>query len=171
MRKMILLAALTAAPAAAEVTLSDQGFATRNSVTVAAPPQAVWEALIAPPRYWNPEHSYSGVAANFTLEPRAGGCFCEALADGGSIEHMRVVLVMPRRTLRLVGGLGPLQSEGAAGALTWQLAPAEGGGTRITQTYVVGGYLTLDRAATAPIVDRVLREQLERLAALFPRPS
>jgi hypothetical protein len=80
---------------------------------------------------------------------------------------MRVVMVMPNRTLRLSGGLGPLQSEGLAGALTWQLEPVEGG-TRITQTYIVGGNMRLDRAAIAPAVDGVLREQLTRLAALFP---
>lgn len=165
----ILAGLLLAAPATAEVMLSDQGFVTRNSISVPAAPQAVWEALLAPARYWDPAHSYSGAAANFSLDPRAGGCFCERLADGGSIEHLRVVLVMPPRTLRLAGALGPLQSEGVAGALTWQIEPAEGGGSRITQTYVVGGHMRLDRATTAPLVDQVLRQQLERLAALFSR--
>lgn len=162
-----LLCFTAAAPAGAEVVTSDAGFVTTNSAVIAAPPAEIWAALIAPARYWNPEHSYSGVAANFSLEARAGGCFCEALENGGSIEHMRVVLVQPGQALRLVGGLGPLQSEGAAGALTWRLEPAPGG-TRLTQTYVVGGNMRFDRAATAPIVDRVLREQLTRLAALFP---
>ena len=170
MRRAALLLALLASPAAAEVVTSDAGFVITNRATVAAPPAEVWAALITPARYWNPQHSYSGQARNMTLEARAGGCFCEALADGGSVEHMLVVMVMPNRTLRLSGGLGPLQSEGLAGALTWQLEPAEGG-TRITQTYVVGGNMRMDRAVVAPGVDMVLREQLERLAALFPRPS
>jgi len=159
---------LGTAPAAAEVTINDQGFTTRNVVTIAAPPAQVWAALVAPARYWDPAHSYSSVAANLTLEPRAGGCFCEALEGGGSVEHMRVVMVMPNRTLRLSGALGPLQSEGLAGALTWQLEAADGG-TRVTQTYVVGGNMRHDRAAIGPGVDAVLREQLTRLAALFPR--
>lgn len=170
MRRAALLFALLASPAAAEVVTSDAGFVTTNSATVPAAPAQVWAALIAPARYWNPQHSYSGQAASMTIEARAGGCFCEALADGGSVEHMRVVMVMPNRTLRLSGGLGPLQSEGLVGSLTWQLEPAEGGGTRITQTYVVGGNMRMDRAVIAPGVDMVLREQLERLAALFPRP-
>jgi len=167
MRRAFLLFALLAAPAGAEVVTSDAGFVITNQATAAAPPAQVWAALIAPARYWNPAHSYSGQAGALTLEARAGGCFCEALPEGGSVEHMRVVMVMPNRTLRLSGGLGPLQSEGLAGALTWQLEPFEGG-TRITQTYVVGGNMRLDRAVIAPAVDGVLREQLTRLAALFP---
>jgi len=170
MRRAALILALLASPAAAEVVTSDAGFVTTNVANVTAPPAEVWAALIAPARYWNPQHSYSGQAASMTMEARAGGCFCEALADGGSVEHMRVVMVMPRRTLRLSGGLGPMQSEGVAGSLTWQVELAEDGGTRITQTYVVGGNMRMDRTEIARGVDMVLREELERLAALFPRP-
>lgn len=168
MRHIILLAALSAiaAPAAAEVTTSDHGFVVRNNATVTAPPAEVWAALIQPSRYWNPEHSYSGNGANLTLEPRAGGCFCEALPDGGSVEHLRVTMVQPNRMLRLSGALGPLGTEGLAGGLTWQLEPADGG-TRVTQTYVVGGNMRFDRATIAPAVEGALREQLTRLAALF----
>ena len=46
-------------------------------------------------RWWNPEHSYSGVAANFSIDARAGGCFCERLKDG-SVAHMTVVFVAAR---------------------------------------------------------------------------
>ena len=80
---------------------------------------------------------------------------------------MRVVMVQPNQMLRLTGALGPLQSEGLAGALTWQLEESEGG-TRITQTYSVGGHMQFDRETLAPVVDGVVREQLDRLAALFP---
>lgn len=162
-----LFAVSLAAPAAAGVTTSANGFVAENKAVVSASPVEVWAALTTPSRYWNPEHSYSGVAANFALDARAGGCFCEALANGGSIEHMRVVLVMPGEVLRLSGGLGPLQPEGVAGSLTWALKPAPGG-TEITQTYVVGGNMRFDVAATAPLVGQVLNEQLTRLAALFP---
>ena len=62
--------------------------------------------------------------------------------------------------------IGPLGTEGLAGGLTWQLEPADGG-TRVTQTYVVGGNMRFDRATIAPAVEGVLREQLTRLAALF----
>jgi uncharacterized protein YndB with AHSA1/START domain len=170
MRKAVLflMAVIAAAPARAEVTVSDQGFSVRNSAIVAAPPAQVWAALVQPSRYWNPAHSYSGSGSNLSLEPRAGGCFCETLPEGGSVEHLRVTMVQPNRLLRLSGALGPLGSEGLAGALTWQLEAAEGG-TRLTQTYVVGGNMRFERATIAPAVDGVLREQLERLTALFAR--
>ncbi|MEO1168904.1 MAG: SRPBCC family protein [Pseudomonadota bacterium] len=168
MKKSLLLAAFCfATPAAAEVTISDQGFATSNSATVSATPEEVWAALIEPSRYWNGDHSWSGDAANFSLEPVAGGCFCETWGEGNSVEHMRVVMVQPGSILRLAGALGPLQSEGLAGALTWQLEPVDGG-TRITQTMSVGGHMQFDRESFPPIVDSVVRQQLEGLAALFP---
>lgn len=168
MRIVVLAGLIVSTPALARVDVTDAGFVTDNSVTVAASPAEVWQALVVPSRYWSPEHSYSSNAANFTLDARAGGCFCETFGKGGSIEHMRVVMVMPETQLRLVGGLGPLQSEGLAGALTWTLKPVEGG-TEINQSYVVGGYMRQDKAAIAPLVDQVLAEQLGRLAGLFAK--
>lgn len=164
---VILAVCAVAAPASAEVTLSDTGFTATNSAAVSARPADVWAALTNPALYWNPDHSWFGDASGFSLDPVAGGCFCESNASGGSVEHMRVVMVQPNRTLRLSGALGPLQGEGLAGALTWQLEEIEGG-TRISQTYAVGGHMQFDREELAPVVDGVVREQLERLAALFP---
>lgn len=156
-----------AAPADAEVTIGEQGFATDNSVTVAASPEEVWAALIEPARYWNPLHSWFGDAAGFSLDPVAGGCFCETAGES-SAEHMRIVLAQPGEMLRLSGALGPLQGEGLVATMTWQLE-AVGEGTRISQRYVVGGHTVgFELAAIAPAVDGVVREQLERLAALFP---
>ena len=168
MRYILPVLVLAAAPAAADVKIGESGFVVENKAVAAATPEAVWAALVAPARYWNPDHSYSGKAANFTLDAKAGGCFCEALPDGGSVEHMRVVFAMPGSTLRLVGGLGPLQSEGVAATLMWALKPVPNG-TEITQTYVVGGHMRFDVPATAPLVGQVLNEQLTRLAALFSK--
>lgn len=170
MRKCLLLTALSAAimstSANAEVEIGDTGFATSNSATVSATPDQVWAALIEPARYWNADHSWSGDAANFSLDPVAGGCFCEIWGDGNSVEHMRVVMVQPGSILRLAGALGPLQSEGLAGALTWQLEAIEGG-TRITQVMSVGGHMQFDRETFPPVVDSVVRQQLDGLVALF----
>ncbi len=168
MRFILPALMIVAAPVAAEVKTTATGFVVENSAVVAAAPDAVWAALVQPARYWNPAHSYSGKAENFTLDAKAGGCFCEALPGGGSVEHMRVVFAGPGSMLRLVGGLGPLQAEGVAATLTWALKPS-GRGTEITQTYVVGGHMRFDVPATAPIVGQVLNEQLTRLAALFPK--
>jgi hypothetical protein len=98
-----------------------------------------------------------------SLELEAGGCFCETIpADGGTIEHARVIQARPGETLRLQGGLGPLQAEAAIGVLTWSLKAAPGG-TEVVQTYVAGGYVRGGADTLAPIVDRVMAEQLAGL--------
>jgi uncharacterized protein YndB with AHSA1/START domain len=159
------------------ISASPGGFAIKLSADAAAPKDEVWKALIAPNRWWNGEHTYSGQADNLYIDAQATGCFCEKLpkpADApegqrmGSVEHMHVVYADPQRgVLRMVGGLGPLQGEAVDGVLTVTLKPVEGG-TRIEWTYVTGGYWQADPEALAPIVDRVLAEQLGRLAGLFP---
>ena len=74
--------ALTAAPAIAEVTAaSNAGFVSRNEVEVTVPPQEAW-ALLLKPAWWSPAHSYSGSADNMSIEPVAGGCFCETVPRG-----------------------------------------------------------------------------------------
>jgi len=171
-RLLVLGASLTLAamPAAAEVTASGEaGFVSHHEVLVDAAPAAAWAALVEPRGWWNGDHSYSGDPANMSLEARPGGCFCEAIpgpdgAPAGQIEHMRVLYVVPGSTLRLSGGLGPLQSEAVTGVLTMTLG-AEGGRTRIEWDYVVGGYMRMPMADMAPLVDRVVGEQLLRLAA------
>lgn len=169
-RIVITFIAAAAAPASAEVQSVDAaGFALENRATVPVPPAEAWAGLVAIDDWWNPAHSYSGDAANLILEPRAGGCFCERIPqDGGWVEHMRVVHVRPGQTLRLAGGLGPLQGEGVAGSLTWTLRPVPGG-TEILQAYVVGGHVGGGAEAFAAPVDRVLAEQLSRLAAALSR--
>jgi hypothetical protein len=165
------IAVLAASPAAAEVTVSsDAGFVSHNEVEVPVGTAEAWAALFKPSGWWNPEHSYSGDSANMTLAPVAGGCFCEAIpsANGGpagEVEHMRVLYVDPAvHTLRLVGALGPLQSEAVTGVLTVTVEPA-GSRTKIIWDYVVGGYMRSPITKIAPIVDRVVGEQLTRLAA------
>jgi uncharacterized protein YndB with AHSA1/START domain len=138
------------------------GFVVRNEASVEAPAAKIYEALVHVASWWSSEHTYSGDAKNLSIEPRAGGCFCERLADGGGIEHARVVYVAPRRALRLAGALGPLQPQGVAGSLTWTLTQAEGG-TKIELVYSVGGFLDGGFEKLAPLVDRVLGEQLQRL--------
>jgi hypothetical protein len=75
---------------------------------------------------------------------------------------LQVVYAAPGQGLRLRGALGPLQMEGVDGTLAWTLKPAEGG-TNVTQSYVVGGYIRGGMEQWAPRVDRVLDEQLQRL--------
>jgi hypothetical protein len=162
--------ALASVPAAAEVTaVSEDGFVVHHEGAVAAEPDAAWAALAKPGTWWNGEHSYSGDAANMTLDPVAGGCFCETIPDGGSVEHMRVVFIDKRvRALRLRGSLGPMQGEALTGTLTMLIEPA-GTGAMITWDYVVGGYARMPLEDLAPLVDQVIGEQFTRLATSLGR--
>lgn len=140
----------------------DNGFLIQSVVLVDARPEVVWRALIRVSSWWDPAHTWSGSARNLRLEPRAGGCFCEKLPNGGSVEHARVVFAQPGRLLRLDGALGPLQEMPVTGVLSYALAP-DGPGTRITMTYHVAGALSVESAKLAPIVDQVMQGQFERL--------
>jgi uncharacterized protein YndB with AHSA1/START domain len=160
---LLPLAMAATSPAFAEVASSTPyGFETLATVDIAASPEEVYAALGKIGQWWDPEHTYSGDAAKLSIVLRPGGCFCERLDGGGGIEHMRVVYARPNDTVRLRGALGPVQAEGADGALTWSLKPADGG-VSVTQRYVVGGYIRSGSEKLAPAVDRVLSTQLARL--------
>ena len=157
---------LVAGPAAAAVVDAQPGgFEVERTAAIAASPEKVYAALIQPGHWWTSEHTFSGDAHNLTVDPRAGGCWCETLKNGGSAQHMRVVYADPGKALRVLGGLGPLQALGVEGALTWTIKPALGGGVTLTQTYVVGGYAPGGLANLAAPVDGVLGLQLARLKA------
>ncbi len=168
--KFILALALVAAasPGAAAVkSATPTGFEVESRATVRATPAEAYAALGRIGRWWNSDHTYSGDAANLRLDLKAGGCMCEAIpADGGSIEHMRVVYARPGAALRLQGGLGPLQGEAVSGTLTWTLTPAAGG-TEIVQTYIVGGNVRGGADKLAPLVDQVLAEQFSGLVKML----
>ena len=169
MRHLVLIAAAAASPAAAEVkSAAPAGFAVESKAVVAAAPAEAYAQIVRIDEWWDAAHSYSGNAANLSLQARPGGCFCERLADGGGVEHMRVVSARPGVELRLQGGLGPLQAEAVTGSLSWSLKPA-GGGTEIVQRYVVGGYVEGGADRIAPAVDQVLAGQLMRLQQKLAR--
>ncbi len=167
------LALLCAQPGAAEVTQSGEGgFVSRHEVVVEASPKEVWLALISPSGWWASEHTWSGDAVNLTLTPQAGGCFCEKIPEvdepghftlEGSVEHMRVIQAYPERALRMLGALGPLQSEPVNGVLTIAISEV-GAGTRIVWEYNVGGQMRYEVPVIARAVDAVMGLQLGRLA-------
>jgi hypothetical protein len=177
MKTHILLVAcgtLFAAPAYAEVkSQSEAGFVVGHTSEVLAKPEEVWKRLLVPKDWWNPAHSWSGKTDGFYIDAQAGGCFCELLqdkaADGkvkprGSVEHMRVLFTDPSKVLRMTGALGPLQSEAMHGTLTIAMEPLkDGAGTKISLSYVVGGYMRYKVADIAPSVDAMLGDQFQRL--------
>jgi hypothetical protein len=149
----------------AVVGSSPNGFKLREEVEFAGPPASAWKHLIDIGSWWNPEHTYSGRSSNLALTLSPGGCWCEKLENGGFVRHLDVVLVIPEKTLRLTGGLGPLQGIGATGALTFTLRSASPGATTVIAEYSVAGYSPEGLASMAGAVDEVLGEQLRRFAA------
>lgn len=165
----------TRAPAArAEiVTRSENGFVVRITGEVTAPPVEAWKTILTPAQWWQSQHTFSGDAANLTLDPAIGGCFCEVLPRGegapaaqkpGGVQHMRVIYIEPPRALRLSGALGPLQSEALAATMTITIKPTEKG-SRILFEYVVGGFMRYKADDIAPAVDRMLTAQLVSLSS------
>ncbi|MEP5727381.1 MAG: SRPBCC family protein [Erythrobacter sp.] len=174
----VIAAATFAAPVHAEVTKkSDRGFITRDEVVVDANLKETWLALISPARWWNAAHTWSGDAANLSLTPQGGGCFCERIPEvdepgrftlEGSVEHLRVVQAFPEKALRLTGGLGPLQSEPVNGVLTIVLSEVDEG-TRIVWEYNVGGSMRYEIDEISKAVDGVMSQQLAGLSKLLGR--
>ncbi len=169
MRVLLFLAALLAiavSPARAEVTAAaPDGFAITHTTDIAVAPDRVWRDLGRIGSWWEDAHTYSGAARNMTLEPRAGGCFCERWR-GGQVDHGRVVAVLQNEhVLRVATSLGPLQEMGLVGALTFAITPHESG-SRLVATYNVSGSSLSNLAAIAPAVDNVLSIQLMRLKRL-----
>jgi len=165
MRWIIAISLTVAVPAAAEVKSSGpNGFEVEKSFVVPVSPQNVYAQIGRIGEWWDVAHSYSGKPENLRLELKAGGCFCETLANGGSVEHMRVVYADPATGVRLQGGLGPLQSQAVVGTLSWSFKTVTGG-TQVTQRYSVAGQATGGIASFAAPVDQVLGEQFARLEA------
>ena len=178
MHRIILATALAltlSAPAAAEVVqTSADHFVTRDAVAVKAAPKAAWLALISPAEWWDDTHTWSGKAANMSIVPQGGGCFCERIPEkdstasvglAGSAQHMTVLMAEPMKVLRMRGGLGPLQSEPVDGVLTITMqADKASGGTKMVMEYVVAGHMRFEVAKISKAVDEVMSLQLGRLA-------
>lgn len=169
-----LFAGLAVATAhAVVVDATPAGFTVENSRDVPVDAATAWNALVADvDRWWPKDHSWWGRESTLSIEPVAGGCFCERASDGRrSALHMTVSFVDPGKLLRMTGGLGPLQGMGLHGALEWRFVPIEGG-TRITLFYRAGGYTPEDLRKFAPVVDRVQALQLGGLVDyLQPQPA
>jgi hypothetical protein len=170
MKHMVLAvatgSALWLAAASAQAAVKDatpSGFTIENSQVVPVDADTAWRALVDDVgRWWPKDHTWWGDAANLSIDARAGGCFCER-QGAQQAQHMIVVFVDPGQTLRMTGGLGPLQGMGLHGALEFRFAAVEGG-TKITLWYRAGGYTPDDLGKFAAVVDQVQALQLGGLA-------
>jgi uncharacterized protein YndB with AHSA1/START domain len=155
--------------ALAEVADSSAGgFTVKATFGIQAAPDEVYRRLIHIGDWWDSEHTFSGDAHNLSIEEKAGGCFCERLPNGGGVRHLEVLFVAPGKTLRMGGGLGPLQGIAAGGTMTIKLSPA-GSGAKLEMTYSVAGYLPSGMNTLAAPVDSVLTSQFTRLKNYIER--
>lgn len=163
--------ALTCPAHAAVVDSGANGFAIQQTVHIAAPPDKVYAALIRPALWWDPGHTFSQSAANLSIDARGGGCFCEKLPNGGSVQHAVVVDADPGETLRLRGPLGPFQGQGVDGALTFSLKGSAAGGTDLVLDNIVGGYMKGGFGEWPVRADVMLAQQVGRLKAYLETGS
>ncbi|MGH8082419.1 MAG: SRPBCC domain-containing protein [Lysobacter sp.] len=168
----VLALAATSAADAAVKDVAANGFTIENEQTVAVDPATAWKALVEDVDHWWPkDHTWWGAASTLSIDPRAGGCFCEIGRDGKQQAlHMTVGFVDPGKTLRLLGGLGPLQGMGLNGAMEFRLSPGKDGGTRIVLYYRAGGYTPDDLSKFVPVIDKVQGLQLAGLAEYLRKP-
>ena len=158
-----LLAALAASPAFAAIESSAaDGFVARHEIVVPGDRAHAFAEVLHPQRWWSDAHTWSGSAANLSLDARAGGCWCEKW-DKGEAEHGVVIRLLTDENLRVRAAFGPLQAMALAGVFDIVLSDIEGGGTRIVATFRVNGPASAQLDKLAAPVDGVIGEQVERL--------
>jgi len=163
-RILLLLSALMAAPASAEVIHSDpSSFVIKHRLIVPVDAETSFDALLHPERWWSPEHTWSGDAKNLSLEPRVRGCWCERWPDA-EVEHGRVIFIKKNAQLRLQGALGPLQDMAVNAVLDYTLTQGKDG-TQIDMMYRVTGADSSQLDVVSSAVDNVMVQQMDRLKA------
>jgi uncharacterized protein YndB with AHSA1/START domain len=154
--------ALASATHAAVTSQAPSGFTVTYEADVAATPQAAYDAFTQVGSWWNAaSHSYSGDGKNITIDVKPGGCWCEALPNGGFVRHMTVEQAAPGARLVFSGGLGPLAFMGATGHMSVNIQ-AKATGSRVKLTYAVGGHEPKKFKDIAKAVDGVLDEAFKR---------
>jgi hypothetical protein len=158
--------ASAATPAMSKVAAtSPNGFTVTHEAMVKLTPDAAYARFLQIGTWWDKSHTFSGDPKNITIDAKPGGCWCEALPNGGFVKHMDVGQAAPGQRLVFHGGLGPLHFMGASGAMTVTFGRADNG-SKVTLTYHVSGYDPANFAKLAGAVDGVLAEQLGHFAAI-----
>ena len=161
---VFLLCAASPVPAFAAVeTSAPDGFLVKHEFTVAVDRPRAFAEVIHPERWWNDAHTWSGSAANLSLDARAGGCWCEKW-DKGEAEHGVVTRVLHDDSLRVRAAFGPLLAMAVNGVFDVSLHDAENG-VRVVVTYRVTGAASASLDKLAAPVDGVIGEQVLRLKA------
>jgi uncharacterized protein YndB with AHSA1/START domain len=161
-RILVLLSALLATPASAELIHADpSSFLVKHRLVAPVGAEVAFDALLHVERWWGGDHTWSGDAKNISIEPRVRGCWCERWPDA-EIEHGRILYIKKNSNLRLTGSLGPLQDMAVNAVLDYTLTPGKDG-TQIDMMYRVTGADSSQLDGVAAIVDKVMVEQMLRL--------
>ena len=165
MTSIVCLSGLAfAQPAFADIVKAHADHYTlKHEATSVMAPDVLWARLVKPETWWHPDHSYSGVSENLSLDAVAGGFWREDWA-GGSVAHGEVLYVKPGEQLRLSAPFGPLQER--AVNVVWMITIVpEGGGSKVIFDEVANGTSESGLDALAPAVDFVKSEAIKRLVA------
>ena len=163
MKRIFLLFGVILAAQAEVVDSAANGFTVRTTISLKAPPDAVYKKFVENiGEWWNSAHTFSGDAHNLRIEAKPGGCLCEKLPNEGFVRHLEIVYVRPGKNIVLHGAMGPMQPLAMTGSLSINLM-AENDGTKLVATYALAGYLPKGANTFAAPVDMMLAEQFTRL--------
>ena len=160
---IMFFAALATSASADVVAAGPDHYELRHEASSSLPPAEMWDRLVQPEIWWHPDHTYSGDAANLSLNATAGGLWREDW-EGGSVSHGEVLMVREGEQLRLDAPFGPLQEMGVQVTWTITLDP-DGDGTRVTFHEVASGSSATSLDQIAPAVDNVKAQAIARLTA------
>jgi hypothetical protein len=157
---------LSQGPALAEVvSVNDNGFTVKANVHVNAKRDDAFKQLLNIGDWWNSSHTWFGDAKAMSIDPKAGGCWCEIVGDQSSA-HGIVSQIDPGKLLRLNAQLGPLQEMAVTGVLTFKLEEM-GSGAHLYATYTVNGFSPEGAQQWSEAVNFVINEQVTRYGRLL----
>ena len=129
---------LTTAPASAEVvSRSENAFTLKFEGQTRLGTAGVADAFSEVGLWWDPAHSYTGSAANLSLDLAPGGCWFEAMPDGTQFDHGRTVSIVLGE-IRFHAPFGPLRDVATRADLIVTY-PLVGGVVTPTWTFIVEG--------------------------------
>ena len=161
---ILLLASFIAKAEVREV--SDQHFIVSIKTTLMAPKEQAYQQFLQIGDWWQDSHTWFGDASAMSIEPEAGGCFCERNGDKQAL-HMTIAHVNPGISVQMIGGLGPLQSLAVNGHMLWNFESTEDGNTTLTLTYRVTGFINQNTEDWSKAVNGVLQQQVDSLSNLL----
>lgn len=161
---ILLLASVMTKAEVSEV--SEQHFIISIKTTLMAPKEQAYQQFLQIGDWWQDSHTWFGDASAMTIEPKAGGCFCERNGDKQAL-HMTIAHVNPGISVQMIGGLGPLQSLAVNGHMLWNFESTEDGNTTLTLTYRVTGFVNQKTKDWSKAVNGVLQQQVESLKTKF----